>query len=798
MFAVADTRWLKVLRDATQHLPRTLVVSVAIAVTLAGAGTVLISWALVRRATDEGYLTSDPPAATLYVDSVTPSIQNVARQTPGVREVQARRTVAIPLRIGGTAYAGMLFAADRPAERRLGTLSRVDGEWPPAPGTIAIERSSTDFSGIGVGDTLTFVGTDSVARAVRVSGSVRDVGLAPGWMEHLVYAWTSTQTLAALGLPSTPNELQLAVTDPAADRAAVLQVANAVRERLSAAGVVVRSMDVPVPGEHVHAAQMDSMLFTQGAFGVLALCVGAFLVTNLLAGILAREVRQVGIMKTLGGDTPQVMTLYLSFAAGIGVVSTALALPVAIVAGRRYAAFRGSMLNFPVEGVTMPLPVLLLLALVGVALPVLAAWFPVRRGVGISVAAALRDVGMPGDVKAASFTSIGGWSRVLALSLRNAFRRRGRLVLTVLTLGAGGSVFMASGNLRRAVIGSMDLIFGSQRFAFSVRLAEPQDPDSAAAVVRAVDGVTGAELWSSVRATFTTAEGAEESLPVVGVPQGTARLAIAPIGEGCLPFGAPPTQPLCTSQLPLVVSRSLRRVMPGVKVGDSLALVVSGTRVIARVAAEFDGTPTPQAYTSAAAIAALHGTTRRGLVVVATDRSGLGGQADLIARVRAALTAAGMAVVSTQRVEEQRRVVEDHLLMVVQFLGAMGWLMIVVGGMGLASTMGLAVLERTREIGVMRAIGATHWTLTSLVQAEGLVIALLAWAVAVPVSVPFSLALGEAFGRIMFRVPTILAPSALHVATWLGISVGVSIIAAAWPARRATAIPVAAAIAHEG
>lgn len=796
---MADTRWRKVVRDATLHLPRTIVVSLAIAVTLAAAGTVLVSWALVRRATAEGFLASDPPAATLRLDSVTSAALDIARATPGVREVQARRTLALPIRVGATAYAGLLFATAQPAQRRLGTLSGMAGDWPPPDGSIAIERSSSEFSAVGVGDTVAIMAQDSLVRRVPVRGLVRDVGLAPGWMEHVVYAWASTRTLELLGLPSTPSELELAVVEGQPDRAAVLRVARDVRERLSAAGVAVRSMDVPVPGEHIHAAQMDSMLFTQGAFGVLALCVGAFLVTNLLAGILARELRQVGIMKTLGGDTPHLMGIYLSFAAGLGAVATVLALPVALVAGRRYAELRASMLNFDLSGIAVPWWALLLLVLVGVALPVAAAWVPVRRGACVPVAAALRDVGMSPDVPVASFASLGGWSRVLALSLRNAFRRRGRLVLTVLTLGSGGSVFIAAGNLRRAVVGSMDLIFGGQRYAFSARLVEPQSADAVVAAVRAVEGVTGAELWSTARATLFTADDTEESLSIVGVPANTKRLALNRVGAGCLPFGdAAGRSPGCGDPLPLTVSRSFRRLRPDLQVGDPLPLVVAGKPTTWRVTAMFDGAPLPQAYTTTATLAALRGDARGTTVVVATDLAGLAAQADLIARVRASLNAAGMSVASTQRVEESRRVTEDHLLMVVQFLGGMGWIMIVVGGMGLASTMGLAVLERTREIGVMRAIGASHGSITALVQVEGLTIAALAWVVSIPASVPFSLALGEAFGRIMFRVPTIYFPAASHMLAWLGVTVAVSVLASAWPARRATSVPVAAAIAHEG
>jgi putative ABC transport system permease protein len=135
--------------------------------------------------------------------------------------------------------------------------------------------------------------------------------------------------------------------------------------------------------------------------------------------------------------------------------------------------------------------------------------------------------------------------------------------------------------------------------------------------------------------------------------------------------------------------------------------------------------------------------------------------------------------------------------MVVQFLGMMGWVMIVVGGMGLASTMSIAVLERTREIGVLRAIGARHGAILRIVQAEGLVIALLAWAVSLPLSVPMSLALADAFGKVMFPVPVSAWPELQGALIWLALVVVVSIAACAWPARRATHVPIARALSYE-
>ena len=135
--------------------------------------------------------------------------------------------------------------------------------------------------------------------------------------------------------------------------------------------------------------------------------------------------------------------------------------------------------------------------------------------------------------------------------------------------------------------------------------------------------------------------------------------------------------------------------------------------------------------------------------------------------------------------------------MVAGFLGIMGKLIIIVGGLGLASTMSLGVLERTREIGVMRAIGADHRSIFTMIQVEGLVIALLSWVAAIPLSVPMSVLLARAFGRIMFPVPARLQPEIDGVIVWLAVAVAVSVAACAWPAMRAMRIPTARALAYE-
>lgn len=781
-------RWKKALGDLGQHRGRTLLVVFAIAVGLAGAGTILNAWALVGVATREGFLASDPPAATVFVDSVDAALLARARTVPGVRLAEARRTTTVRAQVGGAMLTAVLFSSDGFDAARIGRVKPESDEWPPKDGTLVVERSSLDFSGASVGEAvvLSYGGAEPVS--VPVSGIARDVTLAPGWMEHVLYGFVTPATLLRLGAPGALNELRIVTGDRTLSQDDVRVIAYRVRAAAESLGHRVRDVDVPVPGVHIHAAQMDSLLYTQGAFALMALVLSAFLVVNLIAAMLAGQTREIGVMKAIGARWQQIAAMYLAVAALLGVAAVVVAVPLALFAGRQYAAIKADLLNFDVSGYSVPVWVIVLQVSVGVLLPVLAAAAPVWRACRMSVAEALRDVGIAGGGGSEWLTHrVRGMSRPMLLSLRNVFRRRQRLVLTLLALSTGGAVFLGALNLRASVLGVTDALFAAQRFDFSLRMAVPQHADTLESIVRAVSGVDAAEAWAGARAATDRDDGTlGNSFPITAVRPSTAMLIVKPV-EGRWLGGADARE--------LVVNRPMLRVEPTWVVGTRTRLVINGQREEWTIVGVVDAGTGPIAYAPRASVANSGGGATS--VVVRSAGRDAAAQLDLIQRLRSALLDRGIAVSSSNRVEEARGAVEDHLLMVVDFLGGMAWLMILVGGLGLASTMGMAVLERTREIGVLRAIGAKHRAIFALVQVEGLVIALLSWVVAIPMSVPISVLLGKAFGRIMLPVPVTYLPNGVGVVTWLGLVVIVALLACAWPAVRALRVPTAAALSYE-
>lgn len=786
-----DRRWLKMWRDAWLNKMRSALVLTAIAVALCGAGALLDTWALVRGATTTGYAASLPVSATLDIEHADRAVVEIARGVPGVAAARVRRAAWVSLQGGGGWRRGMIFALEDFDSASLGRLRSEVGTWPPADGELVLERSSLEFSEAALGENVALARDGGDPVALRVSGIARDVSLAPGWMEHVVYGFATAATLERLGIPAGYDELQIRVADARADRDAVRRIAYAVKAAAERGGYRVSDVAVPEPGRHVHAAQMDSMLMTQGAFAILTLIVCGFLIVNLIAAMLAGQAREIGVLKALGASAGQIAWMYLGFALLLGVAASVIAIPAALAIGRRYAAFRAEMLNFPLDMREVPWLALLAQLAVGALLPIVAAAAPLRSVCRAPVASALRATGISterGGHTLHRAIRFGGTSRLILLSIDNAFRRRQRMVLTLLALAAGGAVHIGAANLRAAVKGSVDELYAAQHFDVSLRPVAPQPAVALERAARAVDGITRAEAWSNVRALRTRPDGTSgDRFALAGLPPDSALLTPRVTAGRWLAD---------TDRRALVAGRSLVKDDPAYVVGAEVELAVDGVVGTWTVVGIADSGPQAVAYAPRATLEELRGE-RANALLVATASRNPASQLDAIARLRDALDAAGMPIASSQRTDEQRRVIEDHLLLVVRFLGLMGWVMVAVGGMGLASTMGLAVLERTREIGVLRALGARHRAIVAMVQVEALVIALLAWLAAMPLSVPMSVALGAAFGRVMFPVPLRLLPDAWGVGGWLLVVVPVALFAAAWPAWRATRVPAAVALQYE-
>jgi putative ABC transport system permease protein len=131
------------------------------------------------------------------------------------------------------------------------------------------------------------------------------------------------------------------------------------------------------------------------------------------------------------------------------------------------------------------------------------------------------------------------------------------------------------------------------------------------------------------------------------------------------------------------------------------------------------------------------------------------------------------------------------------FLLIMALLTAFVGSIGLMGTMSINVLERTREIGVMRTIGATDFIVMQSVIIEGVVIGLITWFLAIGLSYPISQVLLDIIGQAMADSTFALIFNPSGVVLWLAMVIGLSIIASVMPARNAARLTINEVLAYE-
>jgi putative ABC transport system permease protein len=806
------TRWKKAIRDFWQESTRTLLVVIAIAVGISGFAAVLAGYAILTRELNRGYLATNPASATLRTDAADDAMIAAIEATPGVAAAEARRTVSGRIR-GTHGWRNLtLFVVKDFARVRVSKINPEQGAWPPATGEILIERDAFQVARIHIGDAVTVRTTNGPERTLRVSGGVHDVGQAQARMENVVYGYITQATLGQMGEEPVLNQVKLVVSGDAFNLPHIEKVTADVKRTIESRGHLVTRVDIPTPGKHPHADIMGLLLLSLSSFGLFVLVLSGVIVVNLLTALMAAQIRQIGVMKAIGLTRWQIVRIYFGQALLLGIAAIAIAMPVGIAGSRALCRAMAVFLNFDITGFAIPVWVYLLVALIGLIVPLLGAAFPVWRGSGVPVREALADFGVAGSSFGTSaldrlLGNVGGLTRPLLLAIRNNFRRRTRLALTVLTLAAGGLFFMTALNLRASMINTLDRLFASKTYDLGVSLAGKAKAADVLRIARSTPGVRSAECWFAsegvlpyagheTRAAGVAHDGlhaeavSDNRFTVIALPAETQMMKPNLESGRWLQAGEKDT---------IVVNNALATKSPQMRVGNRVTLPMSSEpvslRVVGIVAEPFSP---PMAYVPNAFFDDKTGhanvTNNVRLILDKNDQAS-------IDRVKALLEdgfeRAGIKAISMSSKSDSRFGFDQHMLMIYVALIIMSSMIGGVGGLGLMTTMSLNVLERRREMGVMRAIGATPRAILLMLVAEGSIVGFASWALAALAAWPLGKGLGNFLVAKLFKSGLDFTFELRGLAVWLAVSLILGAIASFVPAWDATRHPVREALSYE-
>ncbi|MBI5031220.1 MAG: FtsX-like permease family protein [Chloroflexi bacterium] len=798
-----NPRWKKAIRDLWLNKTRTLLVVLAISIGILGMGTVLVGYSILTRELQVNYMKTNPASATLWADSLDRDLVQAVQTLPAIQDAEARRLVRARVQMGENEWLPIdLFVIDDFQKVRVSTFKPEQGAPLPAQNEILIERVALPVLKSKIGDVLTLKTPNGAPQNLRIAGTVHDPGQAPAWMEQRAYGYITPDTLQMLGELRSLNELKIVVARDALNEVSIRQTAYELKTWLESSGRRVERLEVPAPGEHPHIRQMDSLLFLFEAFGVLAFALSTILVINMIAALLAQQVRQIGVMKAIGGSTRQAMSIYLSMVVVLGLTALVIAMPLTIWLGMRYADFVAGILNFKIYSYEIPTWVFAILIGLGWLAPILAAAYPIYRGSQITAREAMSDYGVgQGSFGRGAFDSLlgrlRGRSRPLLLSLRNTFRRRGRLVLTLFTLAIGGTMLIVAMNISASIDKTVDRTMSVHQYDVEILFNRAYSKQQIEQVIGDAPGVTRVETWGQIKALPVRTDGTHgNEFSIISLPPKSEMLNLEIVDGRWL---VPGDQNAIVLNHGLVAELKERDPQLQIKAGDQVTLGVNGKPTqwhVVGIAREVAVMPRGFAsYDYVANLTGQAGLARR--VGVRTEKHDAKFQKQVLGTLEARFESAGMKVENTLTLAGYRIVIEEHLMIIVAFLILMSIFIVAVGGLGLMLTMSINIIERTREIGVMRAIGASGFDIIRVVMVEAVLIGVLSWLIAIVLAPPTSMLIGNIFGTIFFAAPLEFAISINGSLLWLVIVIVFAPIASFLPAWKASQLPTSQVLAYE-
>jgi putative ABC transport system permease protein len=790
-------RWKKVLVDLWSNKVRSMLVVLSIAVGVIAVGVVASSYVLIKQDMNADYFAVNPHTARIFTDNFDDSLVADLASLPEVTSIEGRYDISVKVTgQDGKQYPVNLSSIAPIAAIKVDQLVFEQGSQVLGEHEIYLERQGAAGLGLKVGDNVDVLLKDGQTRSLKIAGTVHDVNANPFKFTSQTSGYVNGATMEWLGGSHLYNYVTFVTAGDHTGVAHIHAVAEQVAARIRQSGREVYNININRPGQHPAQSTIDTVLALMGALGVLAVFLSVFLVTNTISGLMSQQIRQIGVMKAIGATMGQMVAMYLTLVLAFGVLALVVALPLAGLVSYGFTRWLEGMLNANAAPFYIPLASLALQLFIGLFVPMVGALVPVLGGARMTVRQAMTSYGLSTPGVRSKFDrlleSVRGLPRPLLLSLRNTFRRKGRLALTLSTLILAGAIFIAVFSVRESMYVEFDHTFGYYQadvnvdFPTYVSLADLQTD------IRDIPGVVSAEGWASSYANVLQADGQNSDAVVVFAPPTDTRLIEPVLTAGRW------LQP--SDDRAIVVDNHFVKARPDVKVGDTVQIRIAKQDYSFQVVGFFKmagDPPNPLTYVNREAlITILHQADMANSLRVVTDTHTAARQNEVLKALQARLSGLGLdgSLQTGSDLIAQKRSQTNILIYLLLFMAA---LIAVVGGLGLTGTMGMNVLERTREIGVMRSIGAENRAIFQLVVVEGVMIGLISWALSILLAIPIAQLLDNRVGLPLMTVPLTYVLSTQGIALWLIVVSVLSTVASLVPARSAVRLTVRDVLAYE-
>jgi putative ABC transport system permease protein len=799
--------WDKVWFDLWQRKARTVLAVLSIAAGVFAIGTMFGLADQMLSGMNESHQSVDPSHLNIILrQPIDRTTAESLTDIPGVAGVEPLNIVTVRYKVPGDErwQAATAVMRDDFEVQTYDRLEIKEGRWPTSRG-IGVERITSEYYDIAMGDAITFE-LDGTDRAFPVTGMIRHPFVPPPDFGGNAYFFVDRQTMTRFGFPDGRFVQLLVRVEPYSEEYARDRSA-AIKDRLARQGIGVSLVLYQEPDKHWGYDTVLGITVVLRILAVVSLLTSVIIVINTTTALITQQTDQIGVIKALGGTTRDVAQVYLAGVLIFGLLALLVALPAGMAMA--YLTTKQLLLLFNIDYDTFQWSTRAIVwqVLAAILAPLLAALWPVLRGAAISVREALASYGLGGDFGSSHFDQGVEHlaERVLpspyTIALGNLFRRKGRLILTQLVLVLAGAMFIMVLTLSASMTRTLDNELDRRQYDMRLFFFQPHRSDRIAALLEQYPDVVEAEPWFSVNGTvLREGERVED----------TGGLGAELFG---IPDGSTMYRPLITAGRWLspdergqvaVISRETAE-FNNLVVGDTVTINLGDLGE-----ADFEVIGTYQAispdvfstdpiYAPARAVVDVtRRANRANQVLIRTERQDTDSVAALMQELDDYLKSYGLEVSPffSRTRSQDREYAYNTFSIVNQMLFSLALVMGVVGGIGLMGSLSISVVERTREIGVLRSIGGTSPVIMTMFILEGVLQGVMSWLLAVPLSYLIARPVAGLLGRTIFQVNLDFAYNWTAVFVWLVAVVSIAFLASLIPAHAAGRVSVRESLAY--
>ncbi|GIK36196.1 MAG: hypothetical protein BroJett011_00290 [Chloroflexota bacterium] len=796
--------WYKVWYDLWHNKVRTALAVLSIAAGVFAIGAIFGMVDQLLSGMDNAHQAVTPSHIQMYlIDRIDRDTAIRLESIEGVEAVEVTNEVTVRYKLHPEDEwkRGQMVMRDDYEEQKYDILQLKEGEWPHRDDEVGIERLSSQYYGIDIGDKVIFE-LDGMDRALPITNKIRHPFVPPPQFGGDAVFFVNAQGLERFEIPEGEfGNLKVRVRPYSLELAK--EVASEMKERLAKEDIGVAVTFYQDPEEHWGRFFVEGLNLVLQVLAVISVFSSVVLVLNTLTALITQQTNQIGIIKAIGGKTGDIMKVYLAGVLVYGLLALLIALPLGALLAFGITQWFLNLFNIDYEVFQISTRALIYQLLAAVVAPLIVALWPILGGATITVREAIASYGLGGDFGSNSLDRtverVGQklLSAPYVIAIGNMFRRKGRLILTQLVLITAGAMFLVVMSLTSSINMTLDNEFARRNFDLFIIFDDNYRMDRMVQMAESVAGVEKAEVWFSKSASILKegqrAKEAGLGAELVGLPaDGDFYRPLVVAGRWLQPGDGR-----------VVVMNQETAEDNNIALGDTITLdlgdlgkedwqVVGLYRVIFGGNFSSDTLYAPQD----AVFTATKKHNEGGSLRVRTASS----EAIFTDAVRDELvdryTARNMDVLFNQTGNEERTSADSQFSITTTMLLFLAVIVALVGGIGLMGSLSISVVERTREIGVMRAIGARSRTIMGMFMMEGILQGLFSWLVAVPISIVAAASLAQLLGQAMFDANLDYQYNYQAVLIWLGIILVISSLASILPARNATQISVRDSLAY--